>query len=357
MGEHDESFDIIRELNDAGATARYLAKPENRAALLSDAVRTRAIVVDGLTTVEDDPEHRAELEQTLETGQAALKKIAVEGEGAVLSSTERIAVEAVFHLIARPAILVQNGAFAFAPERWTAPLRQERDAITANLPGIGALERTVSGVTELVGTAFLCAPGIAMTNRHVLQTFALNSAATWTFAAGYKAALNCAREKGRTARVAFSVKELIGAHPDPEIDLALLRVAPKAETGETLPQPLTISKAKPDPIEQRQVYIVGYPKVDEQHTPPEVLARIFSGIYGVKRLQPGFTLSFDNDSRDVKHDCSTLGGNSGSPLIDLAANQVIGLHYFGIYKKVNNAVALWTLAEDSFLKQSKVQFS
>ena len=31
----------------------------------------------------------------------------------------------------------------------------------------------------------------------------------------------------------------------------------------------------------------------------------------------------------VEHDCTTLGGNSGSPLVDLGTGAAVGVHYGG----------------------------
>jgi len=221
---------------------------------------------------------------------------------------------------------------------------------------VGAIERISPAGTELAGTGFLCAPGVVMTNRHVIEAFADKQGGAWTFAAGYEAGLDFSREKDTKTPKKFRVKEAIGDHPDPRIDLALLRVGLKSREGSDLPPPLRIAKTKPDFQAPRQVYVVGYPIVPKQHTPSDVLARIFAGIYNVKRLQPGLTLEVNEDARNLGHDCSTLGGNSGSPVIDLATNKVIGLHYFGIYRQSNQAVALWMLAGDSFLKKEKVQF-
>jgi phosphatidylserine/phosphatidylglycerophosphate/cardiolipin synthase-like enzyme len=38
------------------------------------------------------------------------------------------------------------------------------------------------------------------------------------------------------------------------------------------------------------------------------------------------------------HDCTTLGGNSGSVLVDMLTGKVVGLHFAGIYKEANLAV-------------------
>ena len=40
----------------------------------------------------------------------------------------------------------------------------------------------------------------------------------------------------------------------------------------------------------------------------------------------------------MTHDSSTLGGNSGSALIDVATGRVVGLHFAGRYLEANYAV-------------------
>ena len=40
----------------------------------------------------------------------------------------------------------------------------------------------------------------------------------------------------------------------------------------------------------------------------------------------------------VLHDCSTLGGNSGSVLLDLATGEAVGLHFAGRFLEANYAV-------------------
>jgi hypothetical protein len=51
-----------------------------------------------------------------------------------------------------------------------------------------------------------------------------------------------------------------------------------------------------------------------------------------------------------------LGGNSGSCVVDLETNQVIGLHFAGQYMQYNEAVALWRLADDPLLGRAGVNF-
>ena len=88
-----------------------------------------------------------------------------------------------------------------------------------------------------------------------------------------------------------------------------------------------------------------------------MLQDIFGGTYEVKRLQPGTVMQVDTARKVFTHDCSTLGGNSGSCVVDLRTGLVIGLHFGGGYRRANFAVALWALADDPLLKRARVGFA
>jgi Trypsin-like peptidase domain len=72
----------------------------------------------------------------------------------------------------------------------------------------------------------------------------------------------------------------------------------------------------------------------------------------VKRLQPGVirgraeVQSSGNRVAAITHDASTLGGNSGSPVIDVDTGEVVALHFAGEYLKANYAVPMYELARD-----------
>jgi V8-like Glu-specific endopeptidase len=51
------------------------------------------------------------------------------------------------------------------------------------------------------------------------------------------------------------------------------------------------------------------------------------------------------------HDCSTVGGSSGSPVIEVVSGKVIGLHYFGETRQHNEAVFIPALPDEHFLFQ------
>jgi endonuclease G, mitochondrial len=82
----------------------------------------------------------------------------------------------------------------------------------------------------------------------------------------------------------------------------------------------------------------------------------------VKRLQPGEirgrmrTASFGKLVNAATHDCSTLGGNSGSAVLDLSSGAVLALHFGGSYREQNYAVPSFELARDSRVSQAGVRF-
>ena len=59
----------------------------------------------------------------------------------------------------------------------------------------------------------------------------------------------------------------------------------------------------------------------------------------------------------MAHDSSTLGGNSGSAIIDVETGHVIGLHFAGEYLKANYAVPSFELARDTRVLDAGIKFA
>jgi endonuclease G len=124
---------------------------------------------------------------------------------------------------------------------------------------------------------------------------------------------------------------------------------------------LSLSTKKPEDLEGQDVVVVGYPAKDWR-SDLALQDRIFQGQYNVKRLQPGVLRqranirSFENVVSAVTHDASTLGGNSGSAVLDAATQQVLALHFAGEYLKANYAVPMHELARDSRVTARKLNF-
>ncbi|MFF2807883.1 trypsin-like serine peptidase [Streptomyces sp. NPDC058000] len=299
---------------------------------------------------------RQERTRVLSAGVSGLEKLA-EGRADDINDDESFGMEAIVLLEGRPAILVRHQDFAPQQGDW-ALLDAHRAAIRESLARVGRVE--VSGHLSLdwLGTGFLVGPETVMTNRHVAVEFARTAGEDWVFQQGLGATLDLGEEYGSGPEPAdggpsYEVTEVLGIHED--VDLALLRIAPYLG-GSALPAPLAIAADAPPDLPGHPVYCVGYPAWDGRRNEPESMRRIFMDVYNVKRLQPGTTTGLEPEGNVMRHDCSTLGGNSGSPVIDLTDHRVLGLHFGGRYGLGNYAVPLWQLVEDPLLVRGEVNF-
>ncbi|MFE2556986.1 trypsin-like serine peptidase [Streptomyces sp. NPDC059352] len=317
---------------------------------------------------------REERARVLEAGVSGLEKLAGHREDE-LGEDEYFGVEAIVLLHGRPAILVQRQDFAPQRDEW-AVLDGQRAAIRESLARVGRVEVTGHPSLDWIGTAFLVGPGTVMTNRHVAAEFSRfeGERGRWSFEYGMSARVDPAEElpvdtdtapplsdpilsapappSPAPAPTPYEITEIIGIHPD--VDMALLRIEPSASDG--LPTPLAVAADAPASLPGRPVYVVGYPAWDGRRNEPESMRRIFMDVYNVKRLQPGAATDFTPGGLVMKHDCSTLGGNSGSPVFDLADHRVLGLHFGGRYRSGNLAVPLWELLDDPLLARAEVNW-
>ncbi|WP_010314093.1 trypsin-like serine peptidase [Saccharopolyspora spinosa] len=298
-----------------------------------------------------EAESRGHLEELVPAGRTAVRKLLRDGARADVDADERAALEAIVLLMARPAILVQDSQFFPAPQPWTDELENHRAAIEDVLPRVGRIEVEGHPDIDWVGTGWLAAADVVMTNRHVATEFASNDGRAWSFAPGMTGRVDYNEELSASHPRELRLTEIIGMHD--AVDLALLRCAPDGPGGTPRIDPLPIARA-PGVRSGTKVYVVGYPAADSRRNDPEDMQRIFAGVYNVKRLQPGEVRSA---SGNVIHDCSTLGGNSGSCLLDLETSMVIGLHFGGRYLQGNEAVPLWRFADDPLLQRAGVEFS
>ena len=82
--------------------------------------------------------------------------------------------------------------------------------------------------------------------------------------------------------------------------------------------------------------MIGYPARDSRVPDAQLMQSIFGDVYDKKRLAPGQVTEAQPDV--LLHDCSTLGGNSGSVVLDLATGEAVGLHFAGRFLEANYAV-------------------
>lgn len=246
-----------------------------------------------------------------------------------LSPGEVDTLEAIVHTELRPALLVQDGTFLPPPEEWQH-LAVYRAGIDHAIARTCRIETEGGIALDWVGTGFVVAPDLVATNRHVVQEFAsYDPNRGWRIHDGIRVRADFRQEIGSTAVADVPVTGIWGVHN--RFDIAILQMRPGL-----CPSPIPAGLA--NLAAQRDVVVIGYPAYDSRRNDAAVMDRIFRGIYNVKRVQPGRIMLRDTANYLLRHDSSTLGGNSGSPVIDVQSGRLIGIHFRGQYLRWNDAV-------------------
>jgi S1-C subfamily serine protease len=249
-----------------------------------------------------------------ESGRAKLR------DGDKPTSDEMAALELAIRLM-RPAPLVQDGAPAKLSDQalqsfssW-APFLAKAPSLTAAVGRIDSLR-----MGRQIGTGFLVAPNLVVTNRHVLDALSFG---TMVLDKG-QAQILFGMEFGGFADTK-AILRVAGVHDS--ADLSLLEIEPPDGRA-----PLAFGDG---PTVGDQVVAVGYPANDPFRN-PFFVPLLFGDKFGVQRAAPGEVSELGPES--VYHDCSTLGGNSGSPLVSMATGKVVGVHREGTFMFRNGAV-------------------
>jgi len=253
--------------------------------------------------------------------------------------------EAIVRQVGRPSLLVQNGTVQLegAADHFPGELAAHLPRIEAAVSRVGRID-LVNHRMQWAGTAWLLGErNLAVTNRHVAELFAgrrgtrgfgfqVNPVAGVT----YGASVNFLEEYGDMVlrRVRVVAIRYVAAPGEP--DVALLELA--ADT--VLPEPIEL--APEEAHREWLVGVIGYPAYDSRNDARDI-ARYFGDIFNKKRFAPGYVIQgFDGTAR-LMHDCTTLGGNSGSVVLDLTCGKAVGLHFAGSYLEGNFAVPLKAL--------------
>ncbi|MFD0894285.1 DNA/RNA non-specific endonuclease [Luteolibacter ambystomatis] len=267
----------------------------------------------------------------------------IEGNGDVLRDGAYTTTEAIILDFGRPALIVQDG-------KWQTPKSKEIETrlkgaeatLLAAIPKVGRVE-ILNYRSDYVGTGWMIDEDILITNRHVASLFGQKSGGSFSFRASpsgrlYESRTDFLREYQRNAVAQAAVREIIYIEEDSDLlpDMALVRMDKNAIK---LPAPVELAATLP--VFDQQIAIIGYPAEDSRND-SFVMNDIFGGVYNVKRLSPGRIMGVRPDGKLLQHDGTTLGGNSGSPVIDLATGKAVGLHFSGSFHLENYAVtSVW----------------
>jgi S1-C subfamily serine protease len=252
----------------------------------------------------------------------ALAERAVEKlrEGHEPHPAELEALEAGLRL-ARPALRVMGGKLPESPALRVAADR--RASLEEALPEIGLI-----GWAGGIGfaTGFLVSPRVLVTNRHVADYLARFEV---SLTSGHFLAWLDDRDRDQPRWDAgIPIGGVLQLHPTEDIAfLELAQPAPAAGRVRLSREP-ALRVGSP-------VVAVGYPLFDARS--PHCVDALFENVYSVKRASPGEITSVDGAR--FYHDCSTLCGSSGSPILDCQSGQVIGVHASGQFAYRNTAVS------------------
>ena len=258
-------------------------------------------------------------------------------------------VESIVIAIGRPVLLVQHNTFKLTglpsdrtSQFWGRRLDKAKHLLDAAIPSVGRINLRNHPRFKWVATGWLVAGDIVVTNSHVALEFAMKDPS----GRGYKfrtnsqgrpiaASIDFRMELGTVDVNEFPLTDVLYIAEDNAPDVALFRLSTAGASAEAaLPGPIALSKAAVSA--KQQLAVIGYPAYDSRIDDPEVVRNIFGDIYDVKRLATGQIMRID--AGVLEHDASTLGGNSGSCVIDLATGHAVGLHYAGDYGQANYAV-------------------
>lgn len=280
----------------------------------------------------------------------------------------RIALEALVRIQDRPAFRVTDDSVDIDDPLagdWAPFL-----GLVANLPdwtrSVGRID--LDGIH--IGSGFLIGGGQVMTNRHVLGACADEltgpGGTLWRFGRG---AVTIDFSETADGSQCHALTGVVMAGPDPiggverlgHLDMALLSLDAAAPG---LPRALPLARQLDDAAE---MVVIGYPArpgtsafVDPATgaISREIgtrLREIFGTDYGRKYVAPGHVmqgpgrLPGDSEGWAASHDCTTLGGNSGSVLVQFTATPAVaGLHFSGAPLTANKAHALGQVDRSRF---------
>ncbi len=274
---------------------------------------------------------------------ATLRKAIAGGRPAENFATRPLS-EAIILLFGRPVLLVKNNTFEVPPsDEWRTRLFPTKSKIERAIKSVGRIELMEHPSYDWVGTGWMVAENVVVTNRHVAMLFAERKGKKFAFSLNPEGRLIRSRidfkeeyKQNSVFEASFEkvlfIEELGGTKPD----MAVLQL----EKHGRLPAPIPLSTRKRASGEF--VAVIGYPARDDRND-FDAMVKVFGDIYEVKRLAPGTITGFNDSDFIFTHDCSTLGGNSGSAVIDIATGEAIGLHFGGRFQRSNFAVKAETL--------------
>src|SRR6266851_1376749 len=253
---------------------------------------------------------------------SAMNRLAGGYEGPRAAALEEAApsfeLETIVQRIGRPVLAITHGdtilAFRDAESAvWRTRLQEAAPRLHPLIGAIGRVEvSNFPMALPYVGTGWLVDSEVIVTNRHVALEFGDRGSKGFSFKLGFDrtspigADIDFLEEVGNEVRAQFTLSEILFIADDTGPDVAFLRVTRKQGDGLAVPVKLAQTLIP----SQSLVATIGYPargpRIPDQH----LMEQVFGSVFDKKRLAPGFVTGIEGGA--LTHDCTTLGGNSGS---------------------------------------------
>lgn len=231
---------------------------------------------------------------------------------------------------------------AFAPDL-------AADAVEAAVAATGRVELGGDQTFPWAGAALLVAPRLVLTSRHVADLFLVRQGASWVLDSRFTVSIAFGMRLGEPPSAA--VERCVLRHP--VLDLAVLELAREVEA---IPAILDGGAE----IENAAVAAVVYYHEDPRNDPATVrelgtfdTAQKLIGLGLVRAYGP----PRGGGAWSLIHDCTTIGGGAGGPLVALGTGRVIGLHFAGLFLVENYAVPVSEMARDPRLRALGLTFT
>ena len=243
----------------------------------------------------------------------------------------------------RPAFLVDGGRPRFKGF-WEPILKPHEARVALAIRAVGKV-RLEGGKNPWVGTAFVVGDGLAMTASYSVSEFAFGSCATVELKPGVQAMIDFSDALSLSSQEATArVVRIRFIHPFFQVSLLELEDMPAGVTA------LDLAAQMPSKLANRAVVVLSF--ADRDGRVPRALQ---NGIYGKQLgrlfIQPGRAMQLSQTPGcpsvpALLHDCLTMRGSGGAPVVDLETGYVIGIHTHGEFLRGGYAQPTWELARD-----------
>jgi endonuclease G, mitochondrial len=252
-----------------------------------------------------------------------------------------VAMESIVLRTTRPVLEIRENQtiLKFADREdsaiWTDRLQKAKPFLDSAIRAVGRINLQGARL-DWVGTGWLVADDILVTNRHVAREFAVRKGDGYSFQIGLNGPISAdadfLQEISNPATLVFKLVRPLHIEDEPGPDVSFFEI--EVTSGDLkLAKPIALAS---EVRVTQNVATVGYPAYDSRIPEPDLMEDIFGKTYNKKRLAPGGITEVRPTL--LLHNCTTLGGNSGSAVVDLDNGKALGLHFSGSFLATNYAV-------------------